>query len=144
MRVLLDSNIVLDYLGANEGFTDEAEEVLSMGNQNGIVEFVSSTSATDIFYVLKRAFHDREVAYDKFEQVRKIISILPVTESDIDKALARKWKDFEDAVQYTVAESNNVDVIVTRNVKDFEETSITSLTPTEFVKMVKEKTNIEW
>ena len=56
-----------------------------------------------------------------------------MTGEDIDKAFNRNWKDFEDAVQYTVAESNGVDCIITRNKKDFEEDAITILTPGEFI-----------
>lgn len=70
---------------------------------------VSSSAITDILYVLRRAVKDRNLVREKYESFRKKISILPVTEKDIDTAFARDWKDFEDAVQYTVAESNGVD-----------------------------------
>lgn len=56
-----------------------------------------------------------------------------VTERDIDTAFARNWKDFEDSVQYTAAEANNVDCIVTRDKTDFEENEIPSYSPLEFV-----------
>lgn len=71
----------------------------------------------------------------KYESFRRRISILPVTERDIDMAFARDWKDFEDAVQYTVAESNGVDCIVTRNKADFEENQIPCYDPHEFVEL---------
>ena len=50
----------------------------------------------------------------------------------------RNWKDFEDAVQYTVAESNGIDCIITRNIKDFEEQEIPCLSPKEFVEKYKQ------
>ena len=56
-----------------------------------------------------------------------------MTEQDIDKAFSRNWKDFEDAVQYTVAEANGVDCIITRNKGDFEEDRIPCYTPVEFI-----------
>ena len=84
-------------------------------------------------YVLRRAVKDRETVRRKYESFRKKISILPVTERDIDTAFARNWRDFEDAVQYTVAEANNVDCIVTRNNFDFEEDKIPNYSPSEFV-----------
>ena len=83
--------------------------------------------------MLRRAVKDRELVRRKYESFRKKISILSVTERDIDTAFARNWKDFEDAVQYTVAEANDVDCIVTRNKGDFEEDAIPSYTPLEFV-----------
>ena len=133
MRVLLDTNVVLDYLGANQNFTDEAEKVFDLAARRKDIKLVSSSAITDILYVLRRAVKDRETVRRKYESFRKKISILSVTEQDIDTAFARNWKDFEDAVQYTVAEANGVDCIVTRNKSDFEEDAIPSYTPSEFV-----------
>ena len=137
MRVLLDTNIVLDYLGANQGFAEDAEGVFDLAAKRKDIQFVSSSAITDILYVLRRAVKDRELVKRKYESFRKRISILPVTEKDIDTAFARDWKDFEDAVQYTVAEANGVDCIVTRNKDDFEEDRIPCYTPSEFVEMFR-------
>ena len=133
MRVLLDTNIVLDYLGANQGFTDDAEGVFDLASERKDIQLVSSSAVTDILYVLRRALKDRELVRRKYRSFRKKISILSVTEQDIDKAFDRNWKDFEDAVQYTVAESNHVNCIITRNKNDFEEDLIPCYTPQEFI-----------
>ena len=138
MRVLLDTNIVLDYLGANQGFTDDAEQVFDLASERKDIQLVSSSAITDILYVLRRALKDREMVRRKYHSFRKRISILSVTEQDIDKAFDRDWKDFEDAVQYTVAESNHVDCIITRNKNDFEEDLIPCYTPREFIRIFSE------
>ena len=132
MKVLLDTNVVLDYLGANQGFSEAAERVFDLAAERNDIKLVSSTAITDIIYVLRRAVKDRKTAMRKYESLRKKISILSVTEQDIDKAFARNWKDFEDAVQYTVAETNSVDCIVTRNKNDFEEKQIPCYMPLDF------------
>ena len=133
MKVLLDTNVVLDYLGANLNFTDDAEKVFELAAKRKDIKFVSSSAITDILYVLRRVLKDREQVRQKYESFRKKIRILSVTEQDIDIAFARNWKDFEDAVQYTVAEANNVDCIITRNKADFEEDKIPNYSPLEFV-----------
>ncbi len=133
MKVLLDTNVVLDYLGANHRFTEEAEKVFDLATKRKDIKFVSSSAITDIIYVLKRAVKDAELVKTKYESFRKKISILAVTEKDIDTAFSRDWKDFEDAVQYTVAENNGVDCIITRNKKDFEENKIPCYSPAEFL-----------
>ena len=133
MRVLLDTNIILDYLGANQGFTEDAEKIFDLASKRQDIKLVSSSAITDVLYVLKRAIKDRELVRHKYESFRKKIRILPVTEQDIDKAFERDWKDFEDAVQYTVAEANNVDCIITRNKRDFEENLIPCYSPQEFI-----------
>ncbi|MBQ3447283.1 MAG: hypothetical protein IJG37_06555 [Synergistaceae bacterium] len=58
------------------------------------IKLVSSSAITDILYVLRRAVKDREEVRRKYESFRKKISILSVTEHDIDTAFARNWKDF--------------------------------------------------
>lgn len=133
MKVLLDTNVVLDYLGANQGFTEEAEKVFDLASKREDIKLVSSSAITDILYVLRRAVKDRELVKRKYESLRKRIHVLSVTEKDIDTAFARDWKDFEDAVQYTVAESNGVDCIITRNKSDFEEDKIPCYSPQEFL-----------
>jgi len=139
MRVLLDTNIVLDYLGANQGFTEEAGKVFDLADERKDIKLVSSSSITDILYVLRRAVKDRDLVRRKYESFREKISILSVTENDIDTAFARDWKDFEDAVQYTVAESNGVDCIITRNKGDFEEDKIPCYSPQEFIEIFTER-----
>ena len=133
MKVLLDTNIVLDYLGANQGFTEDAEKVFELASERKDIKLVSSSAITDILYVLRRAVKDRALVKSKYNSLREKISILSVTEKDIDTAFARDWKDFEDAVQYTVAESNGVDCIITRNKGDFEEDEIPCYIPQEFL-----------
>ena len=133
MKVLLDTNIVLDYLGANQGFTEDAEKIFDLTTKRKDIKLVSSSAVTDILYVLRRAVKDRQLVRKKYESFRKKIRILSVTEKDIDTAFARDWKDFEDALQYTVAESNGVDCIITRNQRDFEEDAIPCYNPREFL-----------
>ena len=97
------------------------------------IELVSASFVTDIFYVLRRAFKDREVALQKLKDIRTVIGILPVTGAEIDRAIDRHWRDFEDAVQYSVAESNGVDYIISRDAGEFEENAIPCCSPREFL-----------
>ena len=101
--------------------TAATSKVFDLAAKRKGIRLVSSSAITDILYVLRRAVKDRQLVREKYEAFRKKISILSVTEKDIDTAFARDWKDFEDAVQYTVAESNGVDCIITQNKGDFEE-----------------------
>ena len=73
MKLLIDSNVILDYLGANQGFSTEAERIFELAIQQKAIELVSASAITDIFYVLRRAFQDREVALEKLKDLRKVI-----------------------------------------------------------------------
>lgn len=125
-------------MAQTRGFTEEAGKVFDLVDERKDIKLVSSSSITDILYVLRRAVKDRDLVRRKYESFREKISILSVTENDIDTAFARDWKDFEDAVQYTVAESNGVDCIITRNKGDFEEDKIPCYSPQEFIEIFTE------
>lgn len=133
MKLLLDTNVILDYLGVNEGFGDIAEAIIDLAISGEAIELVSASAITDIYYVAYRRLKDRKKAISLISDMRSYIHILPVTDRDISVAIDRNWEDFEDAVQYTVAEANGVDCIITRNPKDFEENAISVFTPKQFL-----------
>ena len=66
MMVLLDTNIVLDYLGANQGFTEGAEKVFNVAEKRKDIKLVSSSSITDILYVLRRVIKDCNLVIKKY------------------------------------------------------------------------------
>ena len=133
MRLLIDTNVILDYLLARQGFQDDAVQVFSLAAYDDTYEFVSSSAVTDIFYHVNKELHDSFAAQNKLRDLLKILTVLDVTQMDVMKALELHWKDFEDAVQYAVAMANHVDVIITRNRKDFEGGLIPVLSPQEFL-----------
>lgn len=136
MRILIDTNVVLDFLSVNEGFENDAAQIFELAVENKAVELVSASAITDLYYVLRKRYQSTEEAQDKLENLRKYLHVLPVTESDIDRAMRRRWKDFEDAVQYTVAETNHVDYIITRDRKGYEESAIPVMAPKEFIEKI--------
>ena len=133
MRLLIDTNVILDYLLSREGFHEQARAVFDLVKYKKDFEFVSSSAVTDIFYHLNKALRNSFEAQDQISELIDVLSILNITEQDIRAALKLRWKDFEDAVQYAVALSNGVDAIITRNAKDFERQDIPVLTPGEFL-----------
>lgn len=136
MRLLIDTNVILDYLLARAEFQSEAVQVISLAAFDDTFEFVSSSAITDVFYHIRKELHDSYAAQEKVRDLMKIITILDVTQRDITRALDFHWKDFEDAVQYAVALSHNVDIIITRNTKDFEGNEIPVMTPGDFLKLI--------
>ena len=93
--------------------------------------YISAMSATDIFYVLRRAKID---AFDYLKKLLKIVDVLEVDKNIIITALYSGWTDFEDDVQSNVAIENSMDAIITRNTKDFQQLKkMKVLTPKEFI-----------
>jgi len=130
-RVLLDSNIVLDFALSRTPFFADANRIIEQIIDNKFVAYVSASSVTDIFYVLNRNKFD---AFNFLKDFLKIVDILKVDKEVIMCSLYLGWEDFEDAVQAEVALENDVDIIITRNTKDFTELkAVKVLTPSEFL-----------
>ena len=136
MRLLIDTNVILDYLLSRGGFSKQAKEIFDLVKYGEHFEVLSSSAVTDIFYHLNKELRDSFQAQDQIRELIEIVAVLTVSERDIRTALDMRWKDFEDAVQYAVALSNRVDAVISRNVKDFEGQEIAVMTPGEFLDMI--------
>lgn len=136
MKLLIDTNVILDFLLNNPGFGEDARKIFSLAAEDETYEFVSSSAITDIFYVVRKSWHNTFAAQHVISEMLKFLTILEVGKKDIETALSLQWKDFEDAVQYAVALSNNVDFIISRNGKDFESNEIPVLSPKEFLELI--------
>lgn len=133
-KVFVDTNIVLDLLAKRDDFYEAAQELFSMSDNEEIELYVSALTIANTHYLLTTRY--------KADDVRKIIikfkilvKVLPTDDKIIDLALASDFKDFEDAMQYHTALENNLDIVVTRNKRDFKNTKLPILTAQEYVEL---------
>lgn len=135
MKALIDTNIIIDTLQHREGFTDDAELlILQAYEYDG---YITATSVTDIYYIQRKYYHDREKAIENLKKVFRLYSIIDVTETDCRNALRNGMSDYEDAIIAESARRNSIDYIVTRNTKDYKNSGITVYTPAEFLRLLK-------
>lgn len=134
MKVLIDTNIILDVLMQRADYQFSVE-VLKLSGNGIVAGYVSASAITDIYYILNCNTKDKRKTLDSIKVLLRLISITNVNEADIIAALNSQWKDFEDCVQYYVAKHKDMSYIITRNVKDFEETQPIPITPVEFLKL---------
>jgi predicted nucleic acid-binding protein len=132
MKVLVDTNVILDVLLKRDGLYTDSFKVFHLAEQGAITGCVSSSAMTDIFYLVHKAQKHIDTVYQAVEGVAAVFTIVPVFESTITSALALRWKDFEDAVQYRAAKENEVDCIVTRNKDDYKNSGMPCMSPVEF------------
>jgi len=135
-QVLIDTNIILDIALQREPFFEAADQIFSKIDEGEIKGFVTASSVTDIYYVSKKAC-GREKTITFIRELIDILGVLSVTKETIINALNTDFKDFEDAVQYCVADMNHIDMIVTRNKSDFDFSAIEVYTPNELMKKLK-------
>lgn len=132
-RVLVDTNIVIDLLAKRKGFSDEAAELFSLSDKNMLKLVVSSLTFANTNYVLsnqKTAKETREI----LRKFKVLVEIVNLDDKIIELALSNdEFSDFEDGLQYYSALENNVDIILTRNKKDFKNSKIPVLTAKEYL-----------
>ena len=137
MRVLIDSNVFLDVLLKRSPFYEAAIEVLKLSVREDIQEFVSASAITDIYYIAYKNMRDKAVVRELLKKLLLIVSVAGVSEEEIQKALELGWKDFEDSVQYSVALLNEMNGLITRNVKDYSSSEIQVWEPNQFLELVQ-------
>ena len=133
MKVLIDSNVILDVLLNRSSFYTNSRKVFELAEKKQVAGHISASAMTDIFYITRKELKDNESVYKAIEILVALFIIIPVTETTIAKAVALRWQDFEDAVQYTAAQENGITCIVTRDEADYKTAGIQCMSPFEFV-----------
>ena len=136
MKCMIDTNIIIDVLTQRQPFFDSSKEVLSLCEKKKILGFISASTATDIFYLTRKALGSVSEAYSALGYLLDIVKVLTVTNEDVNNAFLQKAGDFEDCLLATCAKSNGCDCIVTRNKKDFLSFGISLLSPEEICERI--------
>ena len=133
MKVLIDTNVILDVCFERADFQDAAKQIFWLIEQKQLKGCISSTAMTDIYYMARRQFQDREKAFWTVKRLTQLFRILKADEKAIKLAIKLHWHDFEDSVQYAVAKRARIGAIITRNTKDFAAGAIPVYTPKDFL-----------
>lgn len=128
----MDTNIILDLLQKREEFYLEAQELFTLADKREVNLYVSALSIANIHFTLFKylKFEDRKVV----SILKVLVKVLPIDHKIIELSLALDFNDFENAIQYYTAMENNMDVILTRNKRDFKNLEIPVLTAKEFLR----------
>ena len=136
MKLLIDTNVVLDILLRREPYYENAAKIAVLSEKDYISCYVSASAVTDIYYIAHKELKSKDTAITLLENLLKTFRIAAVSEASIHEALDLRWSDFEDCVQYTAGKSIDVDYIITRNKKDFEKGEIDTLSTDELINMI--------
>ncbi|MBE6270279.1 MAG: PIN domain-containing protein [Prevotella ruminicola] len=128
-NVFLDTNILIDYILNRSGGHD-AEQLLMHGKNGDIQLAASLLTFANMAYILK----GKVDFYDLFAMLTKFINVLPMDNSQLQLALDKHVRDFEDMLQYQCAKARDCEVIITNNKRDFCEFSeLPIMTAEEFL-----------
>jgi predicted nucleic acid-binding protein len=137
-KVILDTNIILDIALDRRDFCEDAKDVLVLLNKKGIKSFVTATTITDIYYILKKS-KGHQITISFLTGLFNYIDIAGVTKDVVLAALTSDMSDFEDAVQTETAKYNDIDTIITRNFSDFVNSGLEVYTPGSFIQKLTDK-----
>jgi predicted nucleic acid-binding protein len=132
-NVFMDTDVIVDFLTDRKPFSLESAKIFSLIDQKKIKGCVSSLSFSNLYYVLRK-FGPHKKVISSLQELSDMVDILKV-DSDIAKsALSSDFKDFEDSIQlFAAQEHKRVDCIITRNIKDYKDSSLPVMTPETFL-----------
>ncbi len=132
-RLLVDTNIVIDLLAKRERFYDEAADLFSRADKKELQLAISSLTFANTNYILSKLKSAKE-AREILRKFKVLVELLSLDDKITELALSDdNFPDFEDGLQYYSAIENQIDVIITRNKKDFKNSIIPVLTAKEFL-----------
>lgn len=133
-RILIDTDVVLDFFFDREPFSEHAAKILSLCETKTVQGYTSPVIFSNVYYLLRRvAKHEKVI--NKLKSLLSITEVLSMDREVVAQALNSKFIDFEDALQnFSAIKYGKIDAIITRNIKDFKKSEIGILTPDSFLK----------
>lgn len=135
MKILFDTNILLDLLMDRRPYSEAAVELFSKVESGAVIGYLCGTTITTVYYLAAKAVGATR-AREETGKLLSLFEVAPVNRYVLEAALIPDFKDFEDAVIHEAACHVGVDVIVTRNQKDFKKSKIMVYSSEEMVKIL--------
>ena len=133
-KVLLDTDVILDFFFDRQPFSEFAAEVFSLCENKEIIGYVTPVIISNVYYLLRKtAKHD--IIIERLKQLLNIVEVAEMNKEVVLDALNSKFKDFVDALQnFAAKNSNEIQIILTRNIKDFQNSNLAIITPEMYLK----------
>lgn len=135
MKVLIDTNVILDVLCGRTDFLEDSSKVWKYCEINKIEGYISALSVPNIVYVLRKELTP-EKTQEVINQLFLIFKVADLKSDDLKKAAAMKTSDYEDALQMVCANRIKADFIITRNIRDFMSSKVLAIKPSELLERI--------
>ena len=138
-KLFVDSDVVIDFFTDREPHANPASELFELNEQGSVTLFLSAVSINNIYYIVRK-FLGHKKTIEVVEALTEMTEIIGTTKAEIVQALKNDFTDYEDSIQYSSALNiEDLDAIITRNIKDYRNSSIAVMTPLNFLKMKERK-----
>lgn len=145
-KLLVDTNVLIDYLSMREPFYDEARLLMIVGRVGEFELWITSSQVTDLIYILSDGGKQSLMpsVLERLRGLRTFVEVFAVGGAEVDRMLASAWKDPEDALMFESALSLKADAIITRNAKDFESSLVRAMTAQEFFNWLRDEKGVDY
>lgn len=145
-KLLLDTNVVIDYLNRRQPFYEKTRLLMIAGRVGEFDLWITSSQVTDLIYILSEGGNRSLMSQvlDQLRALRTFVNVHAVGSSEIDLMLSSAWKDPEDSLIFESSLKMKADAIITRNQADFESEAIKVVDCSEFFDWMKEEFNLNY
>jgi len=131
-KITVDINILLDFLNKRNKH-QQAAKIIELCNANKIQGYLCAHEITTLAYFLMKNYNNSQKVKLVLNKLLDIFEIIPINAVILRRSLDSEINDFEDAVIEISSYENEIDYIVTRNLADFKNTRVKSISSTEFL-----------
>ena len=135
MKVLVDTNVILDVLCDRKEFVADSLRVFQCCEAQRVTGYISALSIPNIVYIMRKEL-DPERIREILHTLTMVFSVVELREDDLLKAAELPFSDYEDAIQSICAARLGADYIVTRNGRDFVNSAVPAIIPTDLLKQL--------
>lgn len=140
-NLFIDTDVIIDFLVDRKPYSREAAIIFTLIDQKKLKGYASSLTFSNLYYVLRKIEPHKKVLA-KLDSLSKMLTILNVGGQNIKDAIESGFPDFEDSIQYFCALDNKkIEVIITRNTKDYKNSTLSVMSPGDFLKSAGTFTN---
>lgn len=132
MKVLIDTNIILDVFCKRPGLYEDSAKIFKLCEIRKISGVISALTVPNIIYILRKEL-DAEKTKEILDNLFLIFSVADLKADDLQKAASMNFKDYEDAIQSACAARIKANYIITRNIKDFTKSKVAAIKPADFL-----------
>jgi predicted nucleic acid-binding protein len=137
-KVFVDTDVIIDFLIDRKPFSGQAAIILSLSEYKNIQVFVSALTFANCYYILKK-YSSHSKVISKLSQLAELVEIVDVTKKAILDSLKSDFKDFEDSIQNeTARKETQIKILITRNIKDYQKSDLSILSPELYLKSLSE------
>jgi predicted nucleic acid-binding protein len=124
-NIFIDTNVIIDFLGNRESFSNDATELFDLYADNKKKIFVAAISYTNVYYLLCKQIKSHKTVISLLSTLYDLTELIDIKSSIINQSIHSEFSDFEDAVQFYAALSNKkIDIIVSRDKKGFKKSTL--------------------